>query len=85
MDRGIVVPGEGGLGFCYTMVTTPSSPMMASIHDRMPAVLRAEEVPAFLDLENPWVFRPFNGPLAVTPCESPLKNPRGGTDPQELF
>jgi putative SOS response-associated peptidase YedK len=70
---GLWEPGEGDLGFCYSMVTTEASPVMAPIHTRMPAVLRAEEVPAFLDLENPWVFRPFDGALAVTPCESPLK------------
>jgi len=82
---GLWEPGEWELGCCYSMVTTAASPVMAPIHARMPAVLRAEEVPAFLDLSNPWVFRPFDGPLAVTPCESPLKrksppqdDPQGG-------
>jgi len=82
---GLWEPGEGDLGFCYSMVTTAASPVMAPIHDRMPAVLRADDVPVFLDLETPWVFRPFDGPLAVTPCESPLKqkspprdDPQGG-------
>ena len=28
------------LGPCYTMVTTADSPLMAPIHDRMPALLR---------------------------------------------
>jgi putative SOS response-associated peptidase YedK len=70
---GLWEPGEGDLGFYYSMVTTEASPLMAPIHARMPAVLRAEEVPAFLDLSNPWEFRPFAGPLAVAPCESPLK------------
>ena len=76
---------DGDGGSCYTMVTTAASPVMAPIHNRMPAVLRVEDVPVFLDLETPWVFRPFDGPLAVTPCESPLKrkspprdDPQGG-------
>lgn len=70
---GLWEPGEGDLGFCYSMVTTEASPIMAPIHNRMSAVLRAEDVPAFLDVEKPWVFRPFDSPLAVAPCESPLK------------
>ena len=71
---GLWEPGEGDLGFCYSMVTTVASPVMALIHSRMPAVLRVEDVPVFLNLQNLWVFRPFDGPLAVTPCESPLKH-----------
>ena len=73
---GLWEPGEGDPGFCYSMVTTAASAVMAPIHDRMPAVLRAEEVPAFLELQHPWVFRPYDGALAVTPCESPLKPTR---------
>ena len=76
---------DGDGGSCYSMVTTAASPVMAPIHNRMPAVLRVEDVPVFLDLETSWVFRPFDGPLAVTPCESPLKrksqprdDPQGG-------
>ncbi len=73
---GLWEPGEGDPGFCYSMVTTAASAVMAPIHDRMPAVLRAEQVPAFLEAQIPWVFRPYDGALAVTPCESPLKPTR---------
>ncbi|MCX6877705.1 MAG: SOS response-associated peptidase family protein [Verrucomicrobia bacterium] len=64
---------EGGR--CYTMVTTAASPVMAPIHNRMPAVLLADEVPGFLDGSGCWDFQPFGGALAVARCESPLKRP----------
>lgn len=81
---GLWEPGEGDLGFCYTMVTTEAPPIMAPIHDRMPAVLRPEEVAPFLDPGNRWDFRPFGGALAVAPCDSPLKRfkPPLRDDPQ---
>ena len=67
------------------MVTTAAPPLMAPIHDRMPAVLRPDEVDGFLAGENVWNFMPFGGGLTVTPCASPLKGARGdGTHP-ELF
>jgi len=72
-------------GSCYTMVTTDASPVMAPIHNRMPAVLRSDEVQGFLAGGGRWEFQPFGGVLAVTPCESPLKrksppqdDPQGG-------
>jgi putative SOS response-associated peptidase YedK len=83
---GLWEPGEGDLGFCYTMVTTAASPLMAPIHDRMPAVLRADELEAFLDPGIRWNFHPFAGLLLVTPCASPLVKPRAkGLQQQELF
>lgn len=82
---GLWEPGAGDIGPSFTMVTTAAAPVMAPIHDRMPAVLRPDEVPEFLDLGNHWNFRPFAGVLAVTPCDSPLKrkspprdDPQGG-------
>jgi putative SOS response-associated peptidase YedK len=60
-------------GPCYSMVTTDAPPLMAPIHDRMSAVLRAEEMQEFLTGKGPWDFRPYGGALAVTACESPLK------------
>jgi putative SOS response-associated peptidase YedK len=73
-------------GSCYSMVTTDASPLMAPIHDRMPAVLRPEELREFLSGESHWDFQPFAGPLVITPCESPLaKKPRAPDAQQELF
>jgi putative SOS response-associated peptidase YedK len=60
-------------GPCYSMVTTAASPLMAPIHDRMPAVLRPDEMQEFLGGDGHWDFRPFGGALVVVPCESPLK------------
>lgn len=76
------------LGPCYSMVTTSSSPLMAPIHDRMPALLRPEEMQEFLAGTGHWDFQPYTGPLAVTPCESPLAKgkPKAASDSQpELF
>jgi putative SOS response-associated peptidase YedK len=72
-------------GSCYSMVTTASSPLMAPIHDRMPALLRPEEMQEFLAGSGRWDFRPFAGPLVVTPCESPLTKPKADDTRQELF
>ena len=83
---GLWEPGEGDLGFSYTVVTTAASPLMAPIHDRMPAVLRADEVQGFLDPGIRWNFHPFAGLLLATPCASPLVKPRDmGLQQQELF
>jgi len=60
-------------------------PLMAPNHDRMPAVLRPDEVEGFLAGENVWNFEPFGGDLVVTPCASPLKGARGGDGQPELF
>jgi hypothetical protein len=48
-------------------------------------LLLPEEMQEFLAGSDHWNFQPFNGPLAITPCESPLAK-RGKTDAQqELF
>ncbi len=73
------------LGPCYSMVTTGSSPLMAPIHDRMPALLRPEEMKEFLAGSGHWNFQPFTGPLAVKPCESPLVKRKKPDSQQELF
>jgi putative SOS response-associated peptidase YedK len=74
------------LGPSYTMVTTAASSLMAPIHDRMPALLRPEEMDEWLAGNGRWDFLPFAGPLVVKPCESPLVR-RSGAEPQqgELF
>ncbi len=79
------------LGPCYTMITTAASPLMAPIHDRMPALLRPEVMAEFLAGSGNWDFQPFAGSLVVTPCESPLSGkpktrPKSSSDSQpELF
>ena len=73
-------------GPCYTMVTTAASPLMAPIHDRMPALLRPEEMQEFLAGSGHWDFQPFAGSLVVTPCQSPLaKKPGTASQQGELF
>ncbi len=42
---------------------------MAPIHDRMPALLRPEEMQEWLAGTGHWNFQPYTGPLAVTPCK----------------
>lgn len=73
------------LGPCYSMVTTAASPLMSPIHDRMPALLRAEEMQEFLAGSEHWDFQPFGGSLVVTPCESPQVRRRNEGQQQELF
>ena len=61
---------------------------MAPIHDLMPAVLRSDEVAGYVNNQrDPWTFSAFTGPLAVTPCASPLRqSAKPSTDGQgELF
>jgi putative SOS response-associated peptidase YedK len=74
------------LGPCYTMVTTAASPLMSPIHDRMPALLRPEEMAEWLAGNGRWDFQPFTGALVVKPCESPLAKRKGEDSRQgELF
>jgi putative SOS response-associated peptidase YedK len=70
------------LGQSYTMVTTAASPQMAPIHDRMPALLRPDDMDEWLAGKGRWQFQPFAGPLVVTPCESPLVKRRPASDSQ---
>jgi putative SOS response-associated peptidase YedK len=73
------------LGSCYSMITTAASPMMAPIHDRMPALLRPDELDEWLAGKDMWEFLPFVGPLLITPCESPLVKRKKADAQQELF
>ena len=71
------------LGPCYTMVTTAASPLMVPIHDRMPALLRPEEMAEFMAGGGHWDFQPFAGTLVVTACQSPLlAKPKPNSDSQ---
>lgn len=74
-------------GSCYSMVTTAASPLMAPIHDRMPALLRYEEMTEYMAGSGSWDFQPFTGKLVVTPCQNPLVRRPGGSGAEqgELF
>ena len=74
------------LGPCYSMITTESSSVMATIHNRMPALLRSVEMEEWLVGSSKWDFEAFAGSLVVAPCESPLtKRPSTGPQQAELF
>ena len=81
---GLWEPG-GEHGPCYTMVTTEASPLMAPIHDRMPALLRPDAMQEFL-AGGHWSFQAFTGPITAAHCESPLMKRRDdGWQQSELF
>lgn len=65
-------------GPCCSMITTGASPLMAPVHDRMPALLRPAEMQEWLAGSGKWEFQPFAGRLVLTPCASPLAKPSGG-------
>ncbi|MEM0968714.1 MAG: SOS response-associated peptidase family protein [Verrucomicrobiota bacterium] len=72
------------LGSCYSVVTTPASPFMAPLHDRMPALLASEDVEALLE-DSATKPAPFGGELRIDP---PMGMGNGGgaaTDQLELF
>jgi putative SOS response-associated peptidase YedK len=74
-------------GPCYATITTEPPPKFAQIHDRLLAIVSLEEGLAFLRGEKS-SFTPFDGPLEVTPCESPLKAKKPEPPPaaqDELF
>jgi hypothetical protein len=68
-----------------TQLVIPSSHEPSTIHNRMPAVLPADEAPEFFDGGTRWDFHPFAGTLVVAPCASPLTKPRDAHSQQELF
>lgn len=68
---GLWEPSDGG--HCSTMITTDAGPAIRDIHSRMPAILKADAIERWLDVENEWNFRPWADKLRVTPCDSPLK------------
>ncbi len=73
------------LGPCYTMITTTASPLMSSIHDRMPALLREDEIEEWLAGTENRGLKPFTGPLTIIPCESPLVKRNEDDTQMDLF
>ena len=72
-------------GGCYATLTTEPSAAMEPIHDRMLAIVGLDQGMEFLagaELSS----TPYEGPLSIMPCESPLKKQAREDDPQrELF
>lgn len=72
-------------GRCYATLTTEPSAVMEPIHDRMLAIVGLEQGIEFLKGAE-LSFKPYNGPLDIEACESPLKKEARMDDPQgELF
>ena len=81
---GLWEPSENH-GGCYATLTTEPSAAMEPIHDRMLAIVGLEQGMAFLDGAE-LSSKPYEGPLVIKPCESPLKKQAREDDPQgELF
>ncbi len=59
-------------GACYATLTTEPSAAMEPIHDRMLAIVGLKRGLEFL-AGSQLNSTPYNGPLTITPCESPLK------------
>lgn len=59
-------------GPCHTMSTSAASPLMAPVHNPMPALLRSGEMQESLPGSGQRDFQPFIGALVVASCESPL-------------
>lgn len=76
-------------GPCFSMITTEGQGVIASIHDRMPAILPADRVEAFL--EAPVGSAPgelldgLRTDLAMFPCLNPLKLPKPGPPVEDGF
>ncbi|RYD47464.1 MAG: hypothetical protein EOP85_05420 [Verrucomicrobiaceae bacterium] len=70
---------EEGRGECFSMITTEPSTMMAAVHDRMPAVLSDEQVPAYLSGELS-EFGASSVRLIYAEAENFLRN-KGKNDP----
>ena len=76
--------------FTFVMVTVPANPLIATITDRMPAVLAPADWPLWLG-EAPAtpetltaVLRPYGGACSMTPEPSRTKAARAATQP-DLF
>lgn len=63
------------LGPCFSMLTTEANPLVAPIHDRMPAILNAPEQKSYL-LAGLETYAPAPSLLTIKPAANPLlKNP----------
>ena len=73
-------------GECFSMITTEPNPIVQPVHDRMPAVLRAEQIRPYLagELNE---FGPSGVDLAFAEAENFLKADKEPKEPRqgELF
>lgn len=76
-------------GACFSMITREAAGPVAQIHDRMPAILREEDVERFLNLPPdavPGNDLNFAEPtLKLFPCLNPLKTRRPGPAVEDGF
>ncbi|RYD85141.1 MAG: SOS response-associated peptidase [Verrucomicrobiaceae bacterium] len=67
-------------GECFSMITTEPNEVLAPVHDRMPAVLTDEQIPAYLAGEL-HIFGPSAVHLAYTLAENFLKKEKDHESP----
>lgn len=69
-------------GECFSMITTEPNSVLAPVHDRMPAVLTDEQIPAYLagELQE---FGPSRVPLVYAETENFLKRKKEKEPPQQ--
>ena len=84
-DSGLWVAGiweEGEAGRVYSMLTRAANEQIASIHDRMPALLKADQFSEFLEAGDPVeLLGKWDEPLSIVRCENPLKHPKSHAGP----
>lgn len=75
----------------FTMLTTAASGAIATIHERMPAILPKTGVESYLDLPTnsaaeAWLAaRPFRDDLKTFRCLNPMKSARPGPPVEDAF
>lgn len=72
------------LGPCFSMITTGANAVMTPIHNRMPAILEEEQIPAYLAGEIK-TFAPLVASLQVEAAVNPLVKPKEPSAQRELF
>lgn len=78
-------------GPSYTMLTTASSGVIADIHNRMPAILRSDQIESFLELQkgaslSDWLAsHPLDDSLREFRCLNPLKSSKPGPPVEDAF
>jgi putative SOS response-associated peptidase YedK len=71
-------------GLAFVILTTPASPDVAAVHDRMPAVLAADDAEAWLDRPDPALLRPAPAGWLRSREVSPRVNSVQNDDPSLL-
>lgn len=77
-------------GPCFSIITTPSTPWMEPLHNRMPLILEPEQAAIWLDLkrkppEIKPLISPYEGELAEFACASPRQDTPPRRAGGELF